>query len=473
MLLFTNAVDFLDSAARNDIVDRIASPDQMLHTMILSGSDRQPHQILYVGDRILDLGLIRLMLNISDLNVDCRFHDTDFELGYQRLSPMRDGQGCVTYIDKSLLGHEVVNVVTHSNPWGVWVNIGDILTMFAEVNFIHIFSGGCVDGMNMGDNEAFNSRLDQKVLLDSLYKDPGFSHKKIVFESSRNEILTLYSCGAENIEIEEIVELLETDCFLYSYVYEYFLSISKSNEVKMLNIVESIGKKEVLEFLHDVSMSSNTVDSRDVNLRIGRQLYVCQASASFLMRFVTRALSESRPGLDPDLAEHIGRLSMQPIVFWANFVDIESFEVYVNKCSVNPHRFLTEIQESVVGFNQHDALEYLAKTRGFPDLVKLSLVNSSSPFYVGDDSYYANLLYIVMSMLVERKIISNLLFEGIKNTESVLVKRMGIESEINLAFKELTKIEDSISRKEWRFFDNSLSRGPSLKIKSSHFVFVK
>lgn len=426
-------------------------PELILHVVILIDGSMMPYQVLYTGDRVVDIELLREQIGVADLTVDSRFCSFLAGSNYKRIAPLVDEQGCSTFIDESLMFKKEVHVA--NGGAGYWIKSSDLRRIFASPKFIHVSRSGSCDGMDISaSSTSFSKSIVNQKSLERHLKDTDFAISNLMFRSSHDEMLLIRS-DSSDYDLKELESLIKIDISLYSQVMDYYFSIENAPVpgITIPGVLCAVGGEEIVNLLTGMSLSSKTFFADDIGLTNGSFIFECQLALSYLMRRVVELLPPGEHQACPVIAENIGRLALSHLYQWINVVGREKYMLYVELQKVNPHRFQTELQEIVSGFNQQDVARILLEANGYPSVYINALENFNTPFYSGEDSFYANLLYVLSSTLVEDGIVPSWLFSSIHNIHISLKTRMNITSQVAVAMEEVLQIIDSIKCQKWRF----------------------
>lgn len=458
--LFESLLNSKGISSQNDIVTpdmmESKSPEKMVHVIIFTDESKRPYQVLFSGDRILNLKKIKAQAGNDNLKIDKRFYPIpNFPVGnYRRISPLLETQGCHTYIDESLMFKQYVHVATTSSTMGVWISPKSLREAFPKSKICSVSDEGTKEGFlfEQSDENDPQSVTPQTRALQKAISSIGWNIKPIVFESTRRELLTLRSIG--EADPEELAELINIDFSLHPFFFVYYCS-TMENEMRLnlttVEMIEAIGAEKTLNYLSGLMLSEDVIPAHRIAHGFGGEVFKCMAKFSFLMRDITTRIQSKFPEADPQYAENLARVSRFPKLIWRSLAGYDGSKSFVEELKLNPHRFPVEIQESKTGFTEDDVSKLLLRVYKLPVSTQNALNNHTSPFYNGPDAFYANLMYIVMSYLVEKGLVGRILFTPFHKMHRFMAKEMGILEEISQSLLSLEDHRDNFTRLSWRF----------------------
>lgn len=472
--LQTNGVECVHESVTHDIMD-CKSPELMVHVSVLCDESKQPVQILFAGDCILSIDRIRSQLENENLVIDQRFHSMpNFPKGeYSRRIPFHQDQGCITYIDNSLLLSKKVHVATISNTVGEWISPTDLLSSFKNAKTCDVTSKGKRLGFILSDSiQSNNESSPQMVELQKRAAELSWNFKPVLFDSTKKEIFAIINY--DNSSIEEIVDLIDTDYTLYSAFCNFYFnndksvsSLSNSTE----NMINHVGFDETIKYLKGISVSSNVVDAEDVNHGFGTEGYRSQAMLSIVMKELVINIKDKYPEANEQMAENLGRVSKYGKISFFSLSGVKKIKEYTEDLRLNPHRFSLEIQELRTGYTESEVSELLLRVNKFPDEVQDILNNFSSPFYEGRGAFYARIMYISLCYLVEYGHIGKISFSPFHKMHRYLASEMGILDEVISSVNSIKNHEDFLNRMSQRFETIHKTKIEFDNVDSDYYIF--
>lgn len=437
-----------------------------LHTVVLTDSSFRPYQVLFTGDRVLNLDLIRREIGVNDLVVDLRISGIGDDGNYERFAPLSDSQGCQTYIDESLMFKRDVHI--GGKLGGYWICSAELKKQYKAAKCIHVSVPGNSDGFSVG----FGSNSVNKSSYDNLsaYLDSNCTIGSMVFSSSARELVLIASGSPDEIH-EDLVDLLKIDSFLYQEVVEYYFTTSKNpkDDVTISDILFEFGSDSILRYLTGIVASESTFFSDEIDFD-GRSIFVAQWCLSFLMMRVAELALVKYPNICKITAKNIGRLAFSSLQSWIRVVGVENYKKYLELVSVNPHRYQIELQKFSLGFDQHSVASLMMSLNKFPHSYLSSIAEINAPFKGETEGYYSRMLYVLTSALVENKLIPSSLFDGIPGAHKAIMDGMDLKDEVGIAMSELIKLAPSLQCQKWRFGSDNISL--TNKIDPSNFMHI-
>lgn len=459
-----NVVQLSDS--RESKIRESVPHELKLHVVVLTDSCSRPYQVLFSGDRILSLDLIRKEIGVNDLKPDPRITGVGADGNYERFAPLSDSQGCQTYIDESLMFKRDVHIGGKSG--GYWIGSAELKKQYKSAKCIHVSEPGNSNGISVGIDDSLVDRSSYGKISSHL--DSNRTIGSMVFSSSARELVLISSGSPDEIH-SDLSDLLKIDTFLYQEVVEYYFSasINPKDDITVNEILIEFGSENVLRYLTGIVASESSFLSEEIDFD-GRSIFTGQWCLSYLMMRVTELASVKYPGSCKITAKNVGRLAFSSVQSWIRVVGVDNYKHYLELLSVNPHRYKMELQRFSIGFDQQSVASLMMSLNNFPNSYITALNEINAPFKTGVDNYYSRMLYVLISVLVDNKLIPSSLFDGISGAHKAIMDGMNIKSEVAIALSELIKMTPSLECQKWRFGSDKVESANI--IDPSSFMYI-
>jgi len=450
-LLDANKAINLDNISLDSFISR--SANKMLHSIIVSDNEETVYQILFTGNRVVDIEKVRLYLDNKNITVDMRFYPLyrSKKSIVGRIPPLSFKQGIKTIIDESVISNKEVHIASDidSVTNGYWVSVKSLIDIYPESITINISNSGSSVGSLFypeGNIDKKNSQENIKIRINNL------SIKPILFDSSIKEIKTI-NRRSEFLALE-IEDLLRVDPCIYGYFLTYYFNTSeniKNESPTIIDIINSIGEVKCIDILSDICKEDNHLSPKDIDISIASSSFKSVAILANIVKDVIDNCKEKYPENCSQKGLILGRVIGYQVMMWLSSKGKGKCEYFSQQMKINPHRFLSEIQKMSSGYNQEEVSLLILNENKFPDIYKNAIRNYSNPIYQGDSCFYSNIMYIVSSLMVDKGMFELNQFTPIGNIHDVMIDKMGIRAEVNKAFTSY-RVDLIHKRKtDWRF----------------------
>lgn len=452
----------------DDLISK--SPDKMLHTIVVNSDAGVPHQILFTGERILDISKIREHLSDQKFSVDMRFYPVrEFpSTRVGRIPPMLEEQGIVTLIDESVLLKERIHVASESEQptKGFWMSPHDLFKAYPNISIINVSIDGSSKGQSLVATPVED--IERMKQVESIARIE--SVKPVLFKSSKDEISDLCKIYREDPDIiEEIKELLKVDCYVYGSVISMYFNNNGKDSLdapKLDDIFENIGEENLVKFLSNLCSDERFhMPAEDADMGLAHSMFIARRQISFLMKNIIDKCSRKHPGHCPNVGDIMGQLVGSQSMIWSAAKGAENTKFFAEQMRLNPHRFISDIQTITSGFDQSEVSSLLISNYDFPEVYQVVIKNFNNPLYSGEHSFYANVLYVVMSMLIEKDILDFNQFTPLGTMHHFLMNRLGITDIVNDLMKQIERETSDAEKFLWRFKVGKDKPSESLQIQ--------
>lgn len=406
--------------------------ENALHVLILSENRKQPVQVLFTGDRMLQLNVLKNKIGQDNLEVDHKFYDSSL---YTK--PMTQEQGCMTLIDESLM---------HKS--GVWINNNGENRFVSTDKLLEIYPNARVGEYSIArKNKTLNQSSPaiainlNNLLINLIAKAPQVT----MFKASRDELIALrvISDYCEH----DLSDILELDFSLFAHFCDFYVStigINADLSLPINEIILSLGKKTALNYLVGLALADSTNLVNESNIDVYGEQAKMQLYLSALMKNIASEIRNEYTDKSVQLAENLGRLYSYPFVVWNSyFSDVNEIDE-LSLC--NPHCELSEIQEYIAGFNANDLASIFMKANGYPKSI-IQLITNNKEL---DDGFYSSimkfsLINLEKKLLIKKQPYKETDFSG--DFSEALSKSDKLQSLLDIEIKKINLVA-------WRYESN-------------------
>jgi hypothetical protein len=405
-----------------------------IHSVVLSSPAGNYAQIIFSGDKLLDLSGIQRRLGDDGLLPDRRLSidDASRSEAYVRVSPLLPEQNVPTFICDDLFerSDDLVHFPSASSSSGetskgAWLLVGDLKALFPEARPLRVTS------------EAHE--------LDRVNLNPD-TIRPLLFSSTLEEISLL--CEEPKLRLQCLSSLLETDsCLLFPFlVFCAGEGLDLSKGMSIDDLLFCIGEVRCRDFLLSLSEDESFVVAEDFDMSCFRDVFSYTAVSGVFMRHL--AACGDRPDLDANLVGMLSRLPSALVLVWVSCLgSSERLTVFFNQMLLNRHRGWVEVQNLCADFSYSEAASVLIKQMGLPD-VYMAAVEPQERFQ--SDDYSA-------LMIISHGVLQRAGFARFRHVEipddftNQLIISLNVSDCIEKALEKVHESQPLVNLLHWRY----------------------
>ncbi|WP_025562841.1 hypothetical protein [Psychromonas sp. SP041] len=433
----------IDKVSRSDLFGK--GSEHMIHVAHVS-KDTIPcrmYQIVFTGDRVLDIELIGKLLGEDHLSV--RSAGNLNRSTIQMPLTEQDSSDFITVFDESILEKETVHVAKGINNEGVWISPNEIISLFQNYKILPVSTLANTEGLNLDTNgEGFKKEMLE--IKSHLSKHMSAKDLPVLFDSTRKEIDLM-----DTDDIDFLEEIIDIDPYIYGHILmNYYKNGGRTKSPSIYEMITEIGPRNIYLTLKELTLPGGSVSPLDVNFSIGESVYKNISIITFLMTEILKT-TKSKLGIAPRLGGTLGRLIGYNTARWLCDGGADKSLDLSDQMKINRHRYLPDIQKKFRGFTQISLSSYIMEEFNVSEDIAIPITNHWNPFYQGEHFVTCNLLYIVRAKMDELDILDIRMFSPVSRIHNILARNLGVENEINAAFEKLDTALEHTERMSWRF----------------------